>query len=88
MKFLDKLPWHMVIMAAVLLGLAPVFNAQGEFEPHLVEKLGMLFAGTLSKPIDIFDLFLHGTPSIILLLKLIRHFSQSGANGTGSDANA
>lgn len=61
-------------MASVFLGLAPFFNAQGEFEPHLVEKLGMLAEGTLTKPIDIFDLLMHATPSIILLLKVIRHF--------------
>ena len=39
-------------------------------EPHLWEKLKMLADGTLVKPIDIFDLFMHGTPLVILLLKL------------------
>ena len=29
----------------------------------------MLAAGTLIRPIDIFDLFLHGTPLVLLLLK-------------------
>jgi hypothetical protein len=37
-----------------------------------VEKLAMLFNGTLSKPIDIFDLLLHGTPWVLLAIKLIR----------------
>jgi hypothetical protein len=32
----------------------------------------MLGAGTLSKPIDIFDLLLHAVPWIVLLLKLVR----------------
>jgi hypothetical protein len=31
----------------------------------------MLFAGTLVRPIDIFDLLLHGTPLLILLFKLV-----------------
>jgi hypothetical protein len=57
----------MLIIIALTLGLAP-FSPQ----PHVVEKLAMLFNGTLSKPIDIFDLLLHGTPWVLLVLKLIR----------------
>ena len=40
------LPWEIVIMACLTLGLAPFTP------PHIVEKLGMLFAGKLVKPID------------------------------------
>jgi hypothetical protein len=57
----------MLAIAALLLGLAPFVP-----EPHLWEKLKMLVAGTLSRPIDIFDLFLHGTPVVLLALKLLR----------------
>jgi hypothetical protein len=32
----------------------------------------MLFAGPLVKPIDIFDLVLHGTPWALLVLKGLR----------------
>ena len=61
-----KLPdYPILIVAALALGLAPFAP-----EPHLVEKLRMLFNGTLSRPIDIFDLFLHGTPVVLLLLKV------------------
>ncbi|TNF93679.1 MAG: hypothetical protein EP297_12255 [Gammaproteobacteria bacterium] len=56
-----------MLVLAILLGLAPL-----EPEPHLVEKLRMLFQGTLSRPIDIFDLFLHSSGIILLALKLIR----------------
>ena len=66
MKWLDNIPYVVIVPLAVLLGLAP-FSP----EPHLWEKLKMLFAGTLVRPIDIFDLFLHGTPLLILLLKLV-----------------
>ena len=38
-------------------------------EPHLIEKINMLMAGTLVKPLDIFDLVLHSAPIILLLLK-------------------
>ncbi len=68
MKWIDNLSYPLLITAALLLGLAP-FRP----EPHLVEKLGMLIAGELSRPIDIFDLFLHAAPLLLLSLKLLRH---------------
>jgi hypothetical protein len=46
--------------------------------PHALEKLNMLLNGTLNRPIDIFDLFFHLAPVIILLLKLYR--STIGSN--------
>mgnify|MGYP000585578667 CR=1 FL=1 len=52
-------------------GLAPFAP-----EPHVWEKLKMLAAGTLHKPIDIFDLVLHGTPWVLLMLKLYRVVKQ------------
>lgn len=67
MTWLDRLPLPMLALAALLLGLAPIAP-----EPHLWEKLKMLMAGTLVRPLDIFDLLLHGTPTVLLLLKLWR----------------
>ena len=66
-KLLDKISYSIVIPLAVLMFLAP-FRPQ----PHAVEKIGMLIDGTLSRPVDIFDLFFHLTPALILLLKIIR----------------
>ena len=66
MKWLDKIPYIYIVPLAIILALAP-FSP----EPHLWEKLKMLFAGTLVRPIDIFDLFLHGTPLLILILKVL-----------------
>jgi hypothetical protein len=57
------LPWATVGLACLTLGLAPFTP------PHIVEKLGMLFTGKLVKPIDWFDLVLHGTPWAIAALK-------------------
>ncbi len=71
MKWLDKLGWPTVILFALLLGLAP-FRP----EPHVVEKLRMLFDGTLHRPIDIFDLILHGAPWVVLVLKAIREMKR------------
>lgn len=65
--WLDKFPLPTLLIITAFLGLAP-FSP----EPHIWEKLKMLAAGTLHKPIDIFDLFLHGTPWVLLSLKLIR----------------
>ena len=65
MKWLNKIPYLFIAPLAIFLALAP-FSP----EPHLWEKLKMLSLGTLVRPIDIFDLFLHATPLVILLLKL------------------
>ena len=67
MNWLDKLPLSLLVVVALFLGLAPFTP-----EPHLWEKLKMLFAGELKRPIDIFDLLLHGTPVVLLIIKLVR----------------
>jgi hypothetical protein len=71
MKWLDSIPLFVLLPLAVLMALAPFVP-----EPHLWEKLKMLAAGTLVKPIDIFDLFLHGTPLLLLALKLLSGLSR------------
>lgn len=73
MKWLDKIPFSTLIIISLMLGLAPFVP-----EPHVVEKLKMLIDGSLAKPIDIFDLFMHGTPWILLGLKAVRHFTLIG----------
>jgi hypothetical protein len=72
MKWLDSIPYVFIAPLAIFLALAP-FSP----EPHLWEKLKMLFAGTLVRPIDIFDLFLHGTPLLVLILKVLSAPRQS-----------
>lgn len=67
MNWLDKISTTPLLIIALTLGLAP-FSP----EPHVWEKIKMLVNGELSRPIDIFDLFLHGTPWVLLILKLIR----------------
>ena len=61
----DRLPWSVVILACLTLGLAPFTP------PHVWEKLQMLAAGALTRPLDIFDLVMHGTPWILLATKVI-----------------
>jgi hypothetical protein len=64
-QFLNKLPWGIIIILCMTLGLAPYKP------PHIVEKVTMLMQGKLVRPIDWFDLLLHGTPWVLLILKLM-----------------
>lgn len=68
MNWLDKIPMGALSIAAVLMLLAPFTP-----EPHLVQKFNMLMDGSLSRPIDIFDVFWHLLPATLLGLKLIRN---------------
>lgn len=67
MAVLDQIPLTFLILAALTLGLAPFFP-----EPHIWEKLKMLVAGDLGKPVDILDLMMHGAPWLLLATKLVR----------------
>jgi len=66
MDWLDKFSWEILVIGSLTLGLAPFVP-----QPHLFEKILMLIHGTLSRPIDIFDLFMHAAFPILLLLKII-----------------
>lgn len=66
LKWLDNIPWLVLILGSLTLGMAP-FAPQ----PHLLEKILMLINGTLARPIDIFDLCMHGAFPFLLTLKLI-----------------
>ncbi len=65
MKLLAAFPYALLVPIALLLAIAP-FGAI----PHLVEKWRMLFAGTLHRPLDWFDLVLHTAPLALLVLKV------------------
>lgn len=67
MQWLDKIPLTALIIAALALGLAPFTP-----EPHLWQKLRMLADGTLAQPIDVFDLFMHASLPLLLIVKLWR----------------
>ena len=64
--FLARIPIQYALLFALTLGLAPFLP-----EPHIWEKLKMLAAGDLKRPIDIFDLLLHGLPFVLLILRLV-----------------
>jgi hypothetical protein len=70
MDYMAKLPWGLLILACLTLGLAP-FSP-----PHIWEKLQMLVKGQLVRPIDWFDFVMHGTPWVLLILKAIASMTQ------------
>lgn len=64
--FIQSLPISVLVVLCLTLGLAPFVP-----EPHIWQKLKMLVAGDLIRPVDIFDLLLHGLPFILLALRLL-----------------
>lgn len=72
MRWIDRLPLRWLVLVALYLAVAPFVP-----EPHLIEKWRMLLQGTLSRPIDVFDLFLHTTPLAVLALRLWRDAQRS-----------
>ena len=67
LNLIDKLPLTGLVVFAAIVALAPFVP-----EPHLFEKLRMLAQGTLTKPLDIFDLFWHSWPILLIAFKLRR----------------
>ncbi|MBL6429702.1 MAG: RND transporter [Maritimibacter sp.] len=66
MRLLVSIPLTTILIFCATIGLAPFTP------PHVWEKLQMLVAGTLSEPIDILDLVMHGAPWLVLIVKLAR----------------
>ena len=66
---IDRIPYPLLILLAVFMLLAP-FRPM----PHVLEKLIMLKNGALNRPVDIFDLFYHLLPTILLALKIFRTY--------------
>lgn len=67
MRWIDRIPMLWLVGIAVYLAGAPFVP-----EPHWVEKWRMLMQGSLSKPIDILDFFLHNAPWPLLAIRLWR----------------
>jgi hypothetical protein len=67
MRFIDQIPLALLIAMSIFMLGAPFVP-----EPHLIEKFRMFGAGTLREPIDIFDVFWHLLPAILLIIKLKR----------------
>jgi hypothetical protein len=72
LNWLDRAPLFLLIALAVWMAGAPFTP-----EPHLVEKLRLLFQGALTRPLDIFDLLMHAAPSVVLAVKLARRHKKT-----------
>ena len=73
--YLENMAYPILIIGAVLMLAAP-FTPM----PHILEKINMLKNGQLTKPIDIFDLFFHLIPTILLAIKIVRDILQRSGN--------
>ncbi|GIX06084.1 MAG: hypothetical protein KatS3mg115_0487 [Candidatus Poribacteria bacterium] len=67
-EWLLSVPYRVLVPFAVLLLLSPFYP-----EPHVLQKLRMLRAGTLRRPVDILDLLLHLSLFVLLIAKVILH---------------
>ena len=67
MRWLDQIPMPLLWLLTILMLGAPFVP-----EPHLLEKWQMFLAGTLTRPIDWFDVIWHLLPATLLLLRLWR----------------
>jgi hypothetical protein len=76
MNWLDRFPLLLLAVLAIYMAIAPI-----QPEPHLVEKIRMLSQGTLSRPLNVFDLLMHATPLVLLVLKLWRRFARKSDTG-------
>lgn len=66
MRLINQLPFPLLIAAAVLMLGAPFAP-----EPHLVEKARMAINGTLTRPLDLFDVVWHLLPTALLVWKTV-----------------
>jgi hypothetical protein len=64
LKILDKIPYPLLIVFTIIMLALPIRPM-----PHVVEKIIMLTNGTLTRPVDIFDLFFHLFPLLLLIMK-------------------
>jgi hypothetical protein len=67
MRWIDKIPLSLLILVAAWMAVAPITP-----EPHLVDKVRLLSQGPLTRPLDIFDLFIHTAPLALLALRVWR----------------
>ena len=67
MRWLDRIPYPLLIAAAVFMLGAPFVP-----EPHLVEKARLLAESRLTRPLDMFDVLWHLAPAVLLGIKFAR----------------
>ncbi|MDQ6990152.1 MAG: hypothetical protein Q9M11_00280 [Mariprofundaceae bacterium] len=71
MTWLDDISYIFLIAASIVMAMMPF-----QPEPHLVEKYHMWQAGELHQLLDIFDVFWHLLPTLLLMVKIARDVMQ------------
>ncbi len=66
LAWLRQLDTRILLIGCVIPGLLPFYP-----QPHLLEKITMLYMGSLKTPIDFLDLLMHGFFPSMLVLKLL-----------------
>lgn len=66
MRFLRDFPFPLLIVITLVMLGAPFVP-----EPHLLEKARMAMNGTLTRPIDLFDVAWHLLPAVLLAGKAV-----------------
>lgn len=69
-------------LVSLTLGLAPFVPM-----PHVAEKLSWLVRGQPFRPIDGFDLVMHGAPWVWLAIEVLRFWRRPGASWPAPRAN-
>ena len=70
-RLIDSVSYPVLIFISAFMLLAP-FSPM----PHVLEKLIMLKDGNLTRAVDIFDVFFHLIPSILLAIKYLREVNK------------
>jgi hypothetical protein len=71
--WIDRTPLGVLVAMTAWMLVAPIVP-----EPHLIEKWRMLRQGTLTRPIDLFDVVWHLLPAALLALHLWRMRASTG----------
>jgi hypothetical protein len=71
--------FFLFVAIAIIMALMPF----GE-TPHLWQKLQLLKSGYLHKPVDWFDLSIHGVPLLLVLINLVQKLVSRVKSGSQS----
>ena len=63
------------IIMCTTLGLAPFVP-----EPHIIKQINNILQGTFNKPLDWFDLLMHGAPWLYLIYSIISFYNHRKTN--------
>lgn len=66
LRWITSIPWGVLVVFSIWMLIVPISP-----EPHLWQKLGWLHSGHPFTILDIFDVFWHLLPTILLIIKAV-----------------